>query len=197
MSETARVAHFMAQLATDLRHLLSVSQAVVPTPSPASRALPTEGGMPADSADWTSKPGLPTSTDRAERLRPVLEGLAPARRGAAQHIVSVEKVLRCLDQDLRVQCQELLPDELQADDTDDVAKAQAVARAKVPLAEDDQVQMLEGLRRAQLQSSQALAEFVQLPLKLKTVFDLTKTLTSEVEAHFPCSTKPPLVRVPA
>eukprot|EP00441_Pelagodinium_beii_P035421 CAMPEP_0197638080 /NCGR_PEP_ID=MMETSP1338-20131121/13101_1 /TAXON_ID=43686 ORGANISM="Pelagodinium beii, Strain RCC1491" /NCGR_SAMPLE_ID=MMETSP1338 /ASSEMBLY_ACC=CAM_ASM_000754 /LENGTH=816 /DNA_ID=CAMNT_0043210595 /DNA_START=215 /DNA_END=2665 /DNA_ORIENTATION=- len=207
MSETARVAHFIAQLATDLRHLLSVSnQAVVPSPSAASlAAMPTEGAKPGadSSAEWTSSPGtgLLIPTERTEKLRQVLEGLAPARRGAAQHIVAVERILRNLHQELRLHCEELLctSDEPQADATDEgvVAQAQAEAREKLPLAANDQLQSLMGLRRAHLRSTQALAEFVQLPLKLKTVFDLTKTLTTEVESYFPCSAMPQMVRAPA
>ncbi|CAE8640183.1 unnamed protein product, partial [Polarella glacialis] len=134
-------------------------------------------------------------------------GMVPARRGAAQSIVSVERALRCLERDLRQRCAELLgseelavlPDDSQQEGQDESQEAsgspredkeqdleatvEAEARAKLPIAESSQLQSLVGLRHAQQRSSLALAEFVELPQKLKMVFDLTKRLGSEVEAQ--------------
>eukprot|EP00440_Ansanella_granifera_P015163 gb/GFBE01016480.1/.p1 GENE.gb/GFBE01016480.1/~~gb/GFBE01016480.1/.p1 ORF type:complete len:864 (+),score=212.45 gb/GFBE01016480.1/:1-2592(+) len=228
MSETARVAHFMAQLATDLRHLLGASQqAVVPQSAglpglqaaapaamqaaageqanarPAAGAM-AEGGQKSELcgkqisgllAQLTGKSADPaaamvTAAARAERLHRIVEGLAPARKGAAQHIVAVERALRCLDRDLRGHCQAMLgSEELGADHQATASGTEA--QGNVPMDEHHQLQSLIGLRQAQQQSSLALAEFVQLPQKLKTVFDLTKHLSSEAEAQLGlCSTLP-------
>merc|ERR1712056_154020 len=61
------------------------------------------------------------------------------------------------------------------------------ARSLVPLCEELQVQSLSGLRSAQQQLGTALAEFLRLPQKLKTVFDLTKTLSNDISGLVPAS----------
>ncbi|CAE7237537.1 unnamed protein product [Symbiodinium microadriaticum] len=117
--------------------------------------------------------------ERAEMLRRTIEDLAPARRGATERILAAERALRCLERDLRARCQELLGvEELSVPDG-----IEQEVLARLPLDEKSQQQSLIGLRQAQLSSNQALAEFVQLPQKLKVVFDLTKRLSSEVEAQ--------------
>eukprot|EP00931_Biecheleriopsis_adriatica_P059380 TRINITY_DN35527_c0_g1_i1.p1 TRINITY_DN35527_c0_g1~~TRINITY_DN35527_c0_g1_i1.p1 ORF type:complete len:761 (-),score=216.23 TRINITY_DN35527_c0_g1_i1:66-2348(-) len=204
MAETARVAHFMAQLATDLRQLLTLSQQAA---APACTALPaaqaTSAGGEADTAatppaagavnGGAQSPAIPAysalgpllelaTQERGERLRRIVEAFGPARRGAAQHIVGAERALRVLDRGVRSHCKELFGCEELAEGMN-ASEVEAEARGKLRLAEEQQLQCLTGIRQAQRDSSLALAEFVQLPQKLKVVFDLTKQLSAEVEAH--------------
>jgi len=181
LAETARIAHFVAQFAVDLRHLLAASSQV---PAPPQASLPVASALTGCSENPSGKQ---TETlvaalgagERADMLRRTIEDLAPARRGATERILAAERALRCLERDLRVRCQDLLgAEELSGAHLDSIEHE---ALGRLPLDERSQQQSLIGLRQAQLASSQVLTEFVQLPQKLKVVFDLTKRLSSEVE----------------
>lgn len=202
MAETARVAHFMAQLAAGLRHLLTASQQAVAPPAcssvPSTQAmagtLPSETGAESPAlavqglGHSSALASLNESTGalQAEKLRAILEGLAPAKRCATQHIVAVERALRTMERELRGRCQELLGVEELV--LQDAASEETVAQhtleesqRQLPLNSEAQLQSLRCVRHAQFRSSFALAEFVRLPQQLKTVFDITKQLSSEVE----------------
>eukprot|EP00933_Yihiella_yeosuensis_P024097 TRINITY_DN18689_c0_g1_i1.p1 TRINITY_DN18689_c0_g1~~TRINITY_DN18689_c0_g1_i1.p1 ORF type:complete len:373 (-),score=98.73 TRINITY_DN18689_c0_g1_i1:34-1032(-) len=190
MAETARVAHFVSQLANDLRQLLSLShQAVAPpiTSTADNKAADSAGaaGSPSKLLQASAQ-GFHPIAERGERLRRIVEGLAPARRGAAEQIMAAERELRCLDKDLRLRCQDLIGcDESRAQAVDTEAKADAEEselKNKIPMDEASQLQSLLGIHYAQQRSSLALAEFLKLPPKLKAVFDLTKKLSTEAEA---------------
>eukprot|EP00930_Biecheleria_cincta_P029184 TRINITY_DN20310_c0_g1_i1.p1 TRINITY_DN20310_c0_g1~~TRINITY_DN20310_c0_g1_i1.p1 ORF type:complete len:208 (-),score=56.14 TRINITY_DN20310_c0_g1_i1:594-1217(-) len=187
MAETARVAHFMAQLATGLKQLLMASQQLVAPPAPWSPSTQaTTGTLPGETCPSPASRNESASALQAEKLRAIAGSLAPAKRCAAQHIVAVEKALRSMEREIRGRCQELLGSEELA--LGDAASEEAVAKnaleeaqRQLPLNGELQLHSLRSLRQAQFRSSLALAEFVQLPQRLKTVFDLTKQLSSEVE----------------
>jgi len=104
--------------------------------------------------------------------------------------MAVEKMLRSLDRDLRVQCKDLFGQEIlqpQPPVGGEASAVEAEARGLVPLEEGLQVHSLSGLRSAQQQLGAALAEFLRLPQKLKAVFDLTKTLSSEIGGLVPAA----------
>lgn len=189
LAETAKIAHFVAQFAVDLKHLLTASNQVSAPPQaslPVASALAgitEQGGGSAENPAGVQTDAVVAAAmsagERAEMLRRTIEDLAPARRGATERILAAERALRCLERDLRARCQELLGvEELSVPDG-----IEQEVLARLPLDEKSQQQSLIGLRQAQLSSNQALAEFVQLPQKLKVVFDLTKRLSSEVEAQ--------------
>jgi len=200
MAETARVAHFMAQLAAGLRHLLTGSQqAVAPPASSLPSTLATTGTTetgaegPVLSAQSlghsTSNQASLNSSAAAlhvEKLRAIMEGLAPAKRCATQHIVAVERALRTMERELRGRCQNLLGVEELV--LEEAASEEVVARTtleecqrQLPLNSEAQLRSLCCVRHAQFRSSFALAALVQLPQQLKTLFDITKQLSSEVE----------------
>ncbi|CAE8594269.1 unnamed protein product, partial [Polarella glacialis] len=149
MAETARVAHFVAQLANDLRTLLASSQQASAPPSRVASAPSAARSSQESSTAFASgaAPGAPNGDtaaadqERAERLRRILEGMVPARRGAAQSIVSVERALRCLERDLRQRCAELLgseelavlPDDSQQEGQDESQEASGSPREEQDL----------------------------------------------------------------
>lgn len=105
------------------------------------------------------------------------------RKNIVQTIMAVEKMLRCLDRDLRKQCEELFGFAvLEGCDTESafVMAAEAEAKRHVPITTEGQLVGVSGLRHAQRRSSAALAEFVRLPQQLKVVFDTTKQLGAEM-----------------
>lgn len=189
LAETAKIAHFVAQFAVDLKHLLTASNQVLAPPQASLPVASALAGITEQGGGSAENPGgvqtdaavaaAMSAGERAEMLRRTIEDLAPARRGATERILAAERALRCLERDLRARCQELLGVEELS--TPDGIEQEVLAR--LPLDEKSQLQSLGALRQAQLSSNQALAEFVQLPQKLKVVFDLTKRLSSEVEAQ--------------
>jgi len=195
------VGALMSQFACELRQLLAMSQQ--PGPGSPACASPAESSPRAGSVPPPCSPA-PTPRDADACARPdenpqisqLLESLAPVRRGLTQNIISVERMLRRLDRDLQKQCEELFgraeltvlgrvdPDGTEVDVGEEVEEE---AQGCLPLGEDGQLLSLTGLRNAQQQSRAALSEFVQLPQKIKTVFDLTKKLASEVNGLVSCS----------
>jgi len=192
----ARVTQFVSQLLNDIRQLLALSQQGAPSgsfcnsPDASPRSV---GSSPASSSAALTPPpstGSVQVSDRAQ-INQLLESMAPARKGITQNIISVEKMLRSLDKELRKQCEEIFgAADLQALTPDSDTSSMLVEEAKrhVPASSDNQLVCLTGIRHAQLRSSAALAEFVQLPQKLKMVFDLTKKLASEVTGMVPVTT---------
>jgi hypothetical protein len=135
------------------------------------------------------------------KVQEILDCVAPARKAIATDIITVEKMLRSLERDLRKYCEDVLgkaeievrllsgEDNLSGIESEDQlhsrealynSAAEEEARKGVPLSADRQMVSLSALRRAQQRSSALLAQFVQLPQKLKAVFDLTKKLGIEV-----------------
>lgn len=225
-SQSPGVMHFLSQFANEIRQLLAMSQQPGPGASPAGSPVASAQASPRSSG-----PGSPTSGSASSRalspwspptagqqrspatagqlqdrgrVQQILDAMLPARKGIAQNIITVEKMLRSLERDLRKQCEELLgQEELQveflqgagsqngaASDEETVYAAAAEDEAKrhVPFVEDGQVLGMSSLRCAQRRSSTLLAQFVQLPQKLKEVFDLTKKLGIEVNGLLPSST---------
>jgi len=184
----AKVGHFVTQISNDLRHLLAMSQQKgrVSAPSPNTQC-PSQESSP-------RSVGSAPSSGSAERRRvqQCIDSIPPARQGIAQNIIAVEKLLRGLDRELRRECTDLFGcaelQEVAAAGSDEEASALArEARTLVPMTEELQLVSLSGLRGAQRHLAAVLAEFVQLPQKLKTVFDLTKALTSEINGLVPAS----------
>jgi hypothetical protein len=147
--------------------------------------------------------GSPAQVERGH-VHEILDAIGPARKGIATNIIAVEKMLRSLERDLRKHCEDVLGQaELEVQllegleagaasaDHEDVRHATAAAdeaRKRVPLDANGQILSMSALRRAQQRSSALLAQFVQLPQKLKTVFDLAKKLGTEVHGLVPQST---------
>jgi len=177
---SAATLSFVSQLANEMRQLLSVSnQPGVPTSLP--------------QAPLPQKPA-PVEADRG-KVQEILDSIGPARKGVATAVILVEKMLRSLELDLRNQCQEMLgqatvPKIVDLSDNEEAACASGAreeAKRHIPLAEEGQVMTLSSLRLAQCRTSSLLAEFVQLPQKLKVIFDITKRLSSEVNGLVPVS----------
>mmetsp|Transcript_28927 Transcript_28927/g.86068 ORF Transcript_28927/g.86068 Transcript_28927/m.86068 type:complete len:983 (-) Transcript_28927:26-2974(-) len=202
-AQSARVSSLMSQFANDLRQLLAMSQQAGPGSPPCLTpvdASPRSGSVapPSSPAPTPAEGGHGAAPhdEGGSQLRQLLDSLGPVRRGLTQNIIAVEKMLRGLDRDLRGQCEELLggaePAVLRHSDFQGIKLAAAEdveeeAQRCLPLGEEGQLLSLVGLRNAQQQSSAALAEFIQLPQKLKVVFDLTKRLANEVGGLVPCS----------
>mmetsp|Transcript_111493 Transcript_111493/g.193239 ORF Transcript_111493/g.193239 Transcript_111493/m.193239 type:complete len:1055 (-) Transcript_111493:179-3343(-) len=226
-AQSPGVMHFLSQLANEIRQLLAMSQQPGPcAPSPAGSPVPSAQASPRSSG--LGSPFSGSSSSRAlsplspptggqlrslhtagqahgdrGRVQQILDAMLPARKGIAQNIITVEKMLRSLERDLRKQCEELLGQEdLQVEllhaagseggaASDEEAAyntaAEDEARRHVPFLEDGQIFGISALRRAQWRSSTLLAQFVQLPQKLKEVFDLTKKLGIEVNGLVPSS----------
>jgi hypothetical protein len=172
---------FVSQLASEIRQLLSSSQEM--------------GLQTATSQASTSPKPAAIDADRS-KVQEIIDSMAPARKGVATSIIMVEKMLRGLELDLRKQCEDLLGSasiEVQIVDInnaeeEDAAYAVAIgneAKLRIPLREEDQILSISALRRAQQRSSAMLAQFVQLPQKLKAVFDLTKKLGVEATSLVP------------
>jgi len=187
-SEAAK--HFVSQLACNLRHLLVMSQRAAGNPGPVLSGSPSQ-----DSSPRSVGSSGPSAEQR--RVRQCIDSIPPVRQGIAKNIMDVEKMLRGLDLDLKRQCEELFGVPELPKGTDDStrpradsvsgAAAEAEARKLVPVAEDMQLLVLVGFRSAQQRLAAALVEFLQLPQKLKMVFDLTKTLGAEVDSLMPIS----------
>jgi hypothetical protein len=132
------------------------------------------------------------------KVQKILDSIAPARKDVVAGILTVEKMLRNLELELRKQCEDVLGQprlevpilphgDGEAEDAACASAAGDEAKRRVPLHEDGQVMSMSALRRAQQRSSALLAQFVQLPQKLKVIFDLTKTLGIEVNGLVPMS----------
>jgi len=195
---------FVAHLAQELRHLLLTSQKneiCLPTPA-LTRETSSLSVTSASSGTVTSKALAACGPSDRQRILQFVDNIPPARQVLAQNIITVEKMLRGLDQDLRRRCEELLghpqlPVDVGATEGKEGKKTPEAAaegedsaevreaRALVPLSEDSQISSLTGLRHAQQQLASALVEFLKLPQKLKTVFDLTKSLSTEIVGLLP------------
>lgn len=189
-AQQARAAALMSQFVNELRQLIAISQQDAPG-SPSPQCLtPVDCSPRAGSVPPPSTPAPCNGAAQPEespQVRQLLEGLGPLRRGLTENIIAVERMLRGLDRDLRRQCEEVLGQAelavLAAADPD--AAEEEEAQRCLPLSKEGQLLSLASLRHAQQRSSAALAEFIQLPLKLKSVFDLAKKLGSEVSGLVP------------
>lgn len=202
---SARSEQFIKNMAMELRQILGASQQAEAPPAVTAGG---NGGPPLGQTPLQSPEASPRSmaspmnavksceAQEAEaRIQQLQKDLLHARRGAAKLIIAAEKLLRGLEMDLRNRCKELLGSDVSNTSLtegagDDPAQptgilqeaAELEAKENLPLHEDGQLQSLVGLRMAQWNSSAALAEFVQLPGKLKVIFDLMKSLGLEAEA---------------
>eukprot|EP00928_Gymnodinium_smaydae_P004262 TRINITY_DN11471_c0_g1_i4.p1 TRINITY_DN11471_c0_g1~~TRINITY_DN11471_c0_g1_i4.p1 ORF type:complete len:862 (+),score=197.99 TRINITY_DN11471_c0_g1_i4:77-2662(+) len=198
----AQALEALSRMAADVRQLLASDQLQVPAAPPGSSAESSPRSI-ASCAAFSAGAAVATAgaatapacqTDEQKQL---LESVTFMRKSITQSIIAVERALRGLDRDLRGQCDELLgqedlelpPDE-EANSIPPTVAAEEEARNHVPLGEDMQLLSLVTLRLAQQQSSAALAEYVQLPHKLKAIFDLTKKLVAEVPAAHGASVMP-------
>merc|ERR1711933_378818 len=158
------------------------------SPCPSQESSPRSTGSAPSAA---SNAFVASGQAERRRIQQCVESIPPARQGIAQNIMAVEKMLRGIDRDLRMQCKELFGHEqlqlpgLGSDPQSSASAMEMEAWSLVPLSEKLQFQSLLGLRSAQQQLGTALAEFLRLPQKLKTVFDLTKTLSSEISGLVP------------
>ncbi|CAJ1426157.1 unnamed protein product [Effrenium voratum] len=177
LAETARVAHFVAQFAVDLRKLLSAS---VQVPAPPPVTLPVAQSLAKqDEGEVDAIVAAATSAREKAEVKRIKEDFVPARRGAAESVAGAERALRILDRDLRNLCQRFFKESENCPGSDQ--EIQEEVQKKLPLDEELQRQCLMSLRQAHRCSGQALTEFLQVPTKLKLVFDLTKRLSAEVE----------------
>jgi len=207
----AGIAHVLSQFATELRQLLATGQQSQPKlgGDAAADAAPqhhaasaSKGGMSRSSSPGgSSTSSLQCAAGASSGHLQTLESLSRAKRGVAQHIIEAEKTLRGLERHLKGTCEDLLGQaELEvkgfdaeggsgsdADDGDCAAAIDDEARRRLPLLVEAQTLSMLSLRRAQRRSSDLLGQFVQLPQKLKTVFDLTKQLAVEVNNLVPSS----------
>lgn len=176
----------ISQLASEMRQLLTANhQSGGPMVSP--QALPSS----ASTATGSASPKGPSEAERT-KVQDILDSMTPARKAVATNIIMVEKMLRFLEQDLRKQCQALLGNAVLgiSSDTEEavlLSLATGEAKIKAPLGEDEQALSVSALRCAQHRTSALLEQFVQLPQKLKAVFDLTKRLGLEVNSLVPIS----------
>lgn len=177
---------FVSQLAGEMRQLLATGQQAV-SPTAPSQAMPRSPSRSSKS---------PAGGAEKTKVQELLDGMAPARTSVAQHIIAVEKMLRFLEQDLRKECEAVLGKEtMQLANTPEqdlealqqllASSAISEVQQLVPLGHQSQVQGMSALRCAQHRSSALLAQFVQLPSKLKAVFDLTKKLSAEMNGLVP------------
>jgi len=199
----------VAHVACEMRQLLVASRQTdffAPGARGPMRQLAT--GSPGSGSSSIGASSSPSSCGAAgpqerRRIQQCIDGMPPARQAIAQGIMAAEKMLRGLDQELRRRCEELLGQEQLLDcdgqgveGRDEAAGSSCLveleARMRLPLAEDSQLLSLMSLRHIQRQLAAALTEFLSLPQKLKTVFDLTKKLTGEVASLLP----PALAQLP-
>jgi len=193
----------------------SRSFAATPDGSPRTQGSGREKSPPGDAASFSQSQGVSTPTPAAlaaaaasqearAKQQQLLDGITPTRKTIAQHVIVVEKMLRTLERDLRHNCEEVFGHaELEVESfvcsitessittgLEETARATAIeheARGLVPLGEESQLTSVTSLRRAQHQSSALLTQFVELPHKLKAIFDLTKKLASEVGSSVPAA----------
>mmetsp|Transcript_46605 Transcript_46605/g.107635 ORF Transcript_46605/g.107635 Transcript_46605/m.107635 type:complete len:758 (-) Transcript_46605:373-2646(-) len=199
------VSSLILQFASHLRQLIAMSQHALPGSSPCPTPVETSprsvGSVPPPSSTAFAPlgGGALWPSDEHAHVKQLVESMGPARKDVAQNIIAIEKMLRGLDRDLRKKCEELFGQAELAVRGQEGGETQGVggvctllgeeeeARQRIPLNDDDQLLSMTSLRHAQRQSSAALAEFVQLPQKLKMVFDLTKKLSNEVNGLVPQS----------
>mmetsp|Transcript_3664 Transcript_3664/g.9304 ORF Transcript_3664/g.9304 Transcript_3664/m.9304 type:complete len:1082 (-) Transcript_3664:211-3456(-) len=149
---------------------------------PRLNAMPLPNSLP------QHQPAILTPQAQEQAVRSTMnrlfDSMWPTRQNIAQQLIVVEKALRALERELRAQCEDLFKGVATkaAGALQDPPLPEDEARQLVPVPDQVQVQSLSSLRRAQMQSSTLLAEFVQLPHKLKAMFDLVKTLQNEVES---------------
>lgn len=160
----------LAQLAFDLRNLLAMSQQQDHC-GVSARASPNNSPRLHDSSGGSK-------VEADARNQQLMDSIAAARKGITQNIISVEKLIRGLDRDLRGCCEELLG---RGGLSEAQLSVEEEAHNHVPLGAEAQLLAMMALQKAQRQSSAALVEFVQLPQKLKAIFDLTKHLINEIE----------------
>lgn len=182
----------LSQLVNDMRQLLASGQKVAASglspPVEVPHAEPCMSGH------------VSPSPETEETDTQFLEGLVSTRKGIAESVIAVEKMLRTMERDLRGQCEELfgraqldttmLPASTDGGDPEDVARLHAArdeARRLVPVDAELQQLGFSSLRCAQQRCSALLSEFVQLPQKLKAIFDLTKRLQTEISSRVPSS----------
>lgn len=194
----------LLHLAEDLRQLVATSQQLSlawPCTASTSSCMSPEGsprhtGSPnANHANMQHRASMlrahnGNGHEEHSRVQQILDSIAPTRRDIAQDIIAVEKMLRSLDHDLRLQCEELLGhaefmlgDYHACNSADVMSAVEDEVLNHLPMNHEGQLLSLSALRRAQQRSSTVLAQFVLLPQKLKTVFDLTKTLSLEAGAR--------------
>jgi len=180
------VAQVISRLASDLRQLIAMSHQQGPAP-PMTPFGSAESSPRSCSSSAKIAPSAPSSQERA-RITQLVNSIAPARKSVAQNMAAVEKMLRGLDRDLRGRCEELFgQEELEIDIAEaqvtaavELAAAEDECKSRMPLGQEDQFLSLVSLRHAQQQSTGALYEFVELPQKLKAIFDLAKRLGAEL-----------------
>jgi len=175
----------ISQVAGEMRRLLTASN------HSASSVSSPQAPTPSSCGASDSPKVMPVEADRG-KMQELLDSMAPARKGVATNIIAAEKILRMLEQDLRKQCEDVLGSgklEIGCDAEEAALSAAASDEVKrhVPLSEERQVLSLSALRCAQHRSRALLEQFVQLPQKLKAVFDLTKKLGVEVNGLVPIS----------
>jgi len=182
----------LSQLVNDMRQLLASGQKVAASGlSPPVEVPPAEPCMSGH---------VSPSPETEETDTQFLEGLVSTRKGIAESVIAVEKMLRTMERDLRGQCEELfgraqldttmLPASTDGGDPEDVARLHAArdeARRLGPVDAELQQLGFSSLRCAQQRCSALLSEFVQLPQKLKAIFDLTKRLQTEISSRVPSS----------
>jgi len=195
--QTSRAAQALAHIAKELRQLITLSKQQ-DLSGGQSCASPVEFSPRSVDSMRSQPPQVPIGTppsqidERLQTPQPV-DSLAPARKEVTQNIIAVEKMLRSLDRDLKLQCERLFGhSELVVPHTDSacreddntvcVTAMEAEAKRRLPVSEELQLLFMTSLRHAQMRFSAALAEFVLLPQKIKVIFDLTKQLSTEVTA---------------
>lgn len=179
---------FLTMLVAEIRQLLGHSQQQAAALAKGCAGLPA---FPLPSS--LQCPGLnsveASPGTHASLASSSAENIGPMRKCVAQSVIAAEKMLRSLVRDLRCRCEELLgrseleqaPDA--ADDTACNLVIEREARSMLPVQEEAQLVGISALRRAQMQSSALLVQFIELPQKLKAFFDLTKRLAEEAEGN--------------
>jgi hypothetical protein len=165
-----------------------------PSPRPSSPFDFSDPGMQASSAAGVLSlvpmpPISPCANGAAERarLQKILDEIFGVRKTIAQEIIAIEKLLRGLERDLKKDCEDILGHAVIDNSQDAQTLAEKEGRFPQPINETPQSQ---ALRKAQQRSTALLERFVQLPQKLKQVFDLTKRLGVEVQSLVPSSLLP-------
>lgn len=196
---TSAAMAFVSQVVSEMRQLLASREHLGAIGTSPAASLGTSPQASPRSAS-TSSGSHEAKVDRG-KVQDILDCVAPARKEIATSIITVEKMLRCLERDLRNYCLDLLgkaelevrllsgsEEDGKGTENEEASYASAAeeeAKMVVPLSTDLQVESLSALRRAQQRSSSLLAQFVKLPQKLKVVFDLTKKLGIEVTNFVP------------
>lgn len=183
----AKVAHLLAQLSHELRQLVVVSRQKFSASAQQHVSQQSPARSPCEDAAVAAAVPAALAQSQSDRVRiqKCTESMRSARQVIAQNIMSVEKLLRCADKDLKKHCLDVFGQEQIEVSSSPAADADASREDEtqklVPMAEDLQLLSLYGLRAAQQQLAAVLVEFLQLPQRLKTVFDLTKTLSHDAQ----------------